>query len=275
MAPGPDGFVIASAAELHLILIWSSALGQAERILADIRNRLVVREVVSIAWTRARFSENLTRFYGTHLPPESEKERHCGTAPFLVIVVEDARPVYRRRWTNRGPATVNAALFDAKLRYRRWTGNAHRVHTSDTRDEAARNLFFLLGRRPSSYSEGPRLWDGRIEKRARDLSGADGWTTFAELLEAVRLVTPCAVSEPLRNDTVDLVVDDVWWAEVIVNGRRVVGNGSTSIARVARRDVVVRLHASGRRVREPSRLIRWVHPLVAGYRTALHLLSDG
>ena len=263
-----------SANELHLVIIWSSALGHAERILTDLRSRFVVREVISLTWTPERFSENLTRFYGTHLPPGSEKECHCGTAPFLVVVVEDAKPVYRRRWTNRGPAAVNTALFGAKLRYRYWTGNAYSIHTSDTREEAAHNLFFLLGRRPSSYAEGRRSWDGRVEARAHDLLGADGWATLDQLLEAIGHVTPCSVSEGSRADTVDLVVDDVWWADIIVNGRRVTGADSTSIASVAGRDLAVCLHAGGRPVREPSRILRWVRPLVAAFRAASRLFSD-
>jgi len=254
--------------EIHLILIWSNARRHAERIIADIASQFVVREVVSLAWTPERFSENLTRFYGTHLPPQSEKERQCGTAPFLVIVVEDSRPVYRRRWTNRGWATVNTALFDAKLRYRRWAESAYAVHTSDTREEAAHDLFFLLGRRPSSWTDDRGLWDGTIEERSADVMGVDGWATFDELLEAIRLVTPCAVSAGLTEDTVDLVVDDVWWAEVIANGRRDGGDRSISVVRVAGRDVAVRLQASGRHVREPSRIVHWLRPLVAGFRAA-------
>jgi hypothetical protein len=264
--------------EIHLILIWSNARSHADRIMADIGSQFVVREVVSLAWTPERFSENLTRFYGTHLPPQSEKERHCGTAPFLVIVVEDSRPVYRRRWTNRGWATVNTALFRAKLRYRRWAGSAYGVHTSDTREEAARDVFFLLGRRPSLYTEytdDRGLWDGTIEERSADLTGADGWATFDELLEAIRLVTPCSVSAGLAEDTVDLVVDDVWWAEVIANGRRVGGDRSISVVSVAGRDVVLRLHASGRRVREPSRMVRWIRPLVGGFRAASQCFRGG
>ena len=78
------------------------------------------------------FARNLSRMYGDDLPPNSAKELHCGNGPFLVAVVEDLRPRYRLRRTNRGLRILNSAVFDARRRYRRWTDGGYKVHASDS-----------------------------------------------------------------------------------------------------------------------------------------------
>ena len=35
------------------------------------------------------FGKNLTSFYGTNLPPNSKKEKHCGNGEFLLITFYD------------------------------------------------------------------------------------------------------------------------------------------------------------------------------------------
>src|SRR5437870_2662005 len=82
-----------------------SALDEAPRILTDIEQNFVIRDVFMVEWSKQDFSRSLTRFYGGLLPDNAEKETHCGTDPFLVAVVEDRGPVYAPR---RSPkASVN------------------------------------------------------------------------------------------------------------------------------------------------------------------------
>lgn len=205
--------------EVHVFLLWSNALGSSDRILADIRSRFRVLDVFSVEWSREHFAHNLTRFYGQTLPSGSEKEVHCGVGPFLVVVVEDPQPAYARRRTTRGQVTLNVRMFDAKKRYRRWTGGGHRVHATVNPREADKDLFLLLGLRTASYAS-REDWAGNVVTLRRDLTGADGWESRAELLTAVETVTGY-VALDARNgaeESLELLVNNAWWAARIANG---------------------------------------------------------
>jgi hypothetical protein len=202
--------------EIHVFVLWSRARNQQERILADLRRQFIVLDVAELGWHPARFSESLTCLYGTALPPNSDKERECGTGPPLAIVVADHRPRYGLRRTTRGMARVNARTFAAKRRYRRWTGGGHRVHATQTPGEAERDLYLLLGRRPSSYALAH--WDGSVREAPGDLFGADGWRSLGELCTAFELSLPyvllgdAAVLQGREEDAERLVVlAEEWW----------------------------------------------------------------
>ncbi len=213
-----DGAEPDSESEVHVFLLWSEALDKAGDILEDIDARFTVRE--------EHFAQNLTRFYGQTLLAGSEKELHCGVDPFLVVVVEDGRPRYGQRRTSRGKLHVNTRMFDAKARYRRWTGRGHRVHATVNRREADKDLFLLLGRRAAFYeTSSNQRWNGTILEERRDLIGASGWKTRSELLTALEAaIGYVAVGEVRSSDGEDLdetptlLVENLWWAARIANG---------------------------------------------------------
>jgi hypothetical protein len=228
--------------ETQLFLLWSKARHAEERILGDITSHFTVLEMIEIAWSRGEtFSRNLTRMYGDALPPGSDKEVHCGDGPMLAVVVRDERPRYRIRRTNRGPKWTNSNVFDARSRYREWTGGGHRVHASDSVTEAERNLVFLLGRPtddfPSSTSS-----DGVAHGRAGDPIGTHNWVSTDELLVALG-AHGCALvsrSEGPDGSTLTVRTPDAWWAEHIAAGTPVgdrmlevpVGTGSVRLTLV-------------------------------------------
>ena len=176
------------APEIHVFVIWSRALDEAPRILTDIEQNFVIRDVFMVEWSKQDFSRSLTRFYGGLLPDNAEKETHCGTDPFLVAVVEDRGPVYAPR---RSPkASVNVRTFDAKQRYRSWTGGGHRIHASVDPDEAERDLFLLTGRRPADYLRVDESWNGVVSRFRSGPTGGRGWRHVTELMTAIELSTP-------------------------------------------------------------------------------------
>ena len=174
--------------EIHVFVLWSNALSQEQRILRDISDEFVVLDVRRVSWPVPEFSWNLTRFYGGTLPPRAEKEMHCGTDPFLVVVIEDSTPTYAPRRTPKG--VVNARTFDAKQRHRRWTGGGHRIHASLDPIEAEHDLFLLLGRRTDDYRATRVPWNGEIAAGPDGPVGAAGWESVAELLTAIEVATP-------------------------------------------------------------------------------------
>jgi hypothetical protein len=217
------------APELHLFILWEHAYARRAEILRDLASRFRIADVSELSWSRDKFSENLTRFYGTNLPDNSFKEVHCGTGPFTVVLVVDEAPQLGARNTSKGRADVNTAVFDAKARYRSWTGGGHRIHATNTPAEAAHDLMLLLGAIPTHFS-GAR-WDGQTRSLQRDLQGARGWTSLSELFEtlgaaSVYLVLrnferlPEELPDPEHPD-VDFLVKDRRDFAFVANARKV------------------------------------------------------
>lgn len=215
--------------ELHLFLLWSRARRREAEIVADIRSTFRVVEAVEVTWSRRRFAANLSRFYGEKLPPGSRKQWHCGSGPFLVVVVEDARPDYET--VDGGRAVVNRRMLDARARYRELTGGGHRVHaTLDTR-EFEHDVFLLLGHGVEHYARA-RPWDGRVVAVRRETTGSGGWGSVDELYRALTVTMPWVVlggkSEVVPSavaglgdstSDLELLVEDAWWGESTVLGR--------------------------------------------------------
>ena len=200
--------------EIHVFVLWSNALSQEERILRDLADEFTIREVRRVSWPASEFSWNLTRFYGGTLPPRAEKERHCGTDPFLVVVIEDSTPTYAPRRTPKG--VVNARTFDAKQRHRRWTGGGHRIHASLDPVEAEHDLLLLLGRRTDDYRTSRAPWNGEITAGPEGPVGAHGWASVAELLSAIEVATPYVVLDQ-GDDELELLVPALTRAALTAN----------------------------------------------------------
>jgi hypothetical protein len=198
--------------EVCVFVIWSTARRFSDAILDDLQKRFVVVDVVELTWSRERFTHHLTRFYGTALPPDSDKERQCGTDPFLVIVALDLHPRYGIRRTTGGFRRVNVRAAAAKRRYRRLAGGGFAVHGSLDAGEARRDLRLLLGLDPADMLD--RRWDGTV----RSVSvGALEWSSTDELIGAIGSAAP-ATLESDDGSTVVVQTDDPWWAAVIAGG---------------------------------------------------------
>lgn len=207
---------------MYLFLLWSEARREEGRILADIAAHFTILDLVEVAWTPDEtFARSLSRMYGDDLPPNSDKEVHCGTGPFLVAVVEDQRPSYRVRRTNRGPKLLNSSVFDARRRYRQWTGGGHRVHASDSMGETRRNLALLFGKRVEDF-RGRRAVVGEAIRRVdADLVGTDGWASLEQLELALQVHGGRVMPRSADSDRVQVVASDLWWMRLIAGGREI------------------------------------------------------
>ena len=74
------------------MIIWKNALFKKEEILDDLSSNFKIRNKFIVNWSDKNFSNNLSRFYGTSLPDNSQKELHCGHGKFLLIIFEDLNP---------------------------------------------------------------------------------------------------------------------------------------------------------------------------------------
>ncbi len=186
--------------ELHLFIIWEKARHIEDKIIEDIRIKFKIVKVFEITWTKRNFSKNLSRFYGTKLPPGSSKEKHCGTGPFLLVVVEDKNPVYEELETSKGLAEVNSNLFSSKSLHREWSGGGHRVHATNSIRETEHDLMLLTGYTTEEFYKkfGSSVPDKK-EKINSDLMGHDGWGSIGEFF---KVLNHCEQYVVLRNFSV-------------------------------------------------------------------------
>jgi peptidoglycan/xylan/chitin deacetylase (PgdA/CDA1 family) len=94
-------------------------------------------------------------------------------------------------------------MFDAKQRYRSWTGGGHRIHASVDPVEAEHDLFLLLGRRAEDYLHVEGRWTGEVGE-VRELAGTGGWRDVDELVTAIGVATRSQRLPPAAHPGPDL-----------------------------------------------------------------------
>lgn len=168
--------------ELHAFIIWEKALRLRGRIVKDLKKKFEILRVYEISWSENTVSNNFSRFYGTNLPPGSDKERHCGNGPFWLIIINDHKPCYEVRETSKGRRSVNLNTFNSKDLYREWTGGGHKIHSTTCAEEINHDIALLLGVSPLDFIKNNSSgWDGEIEKYQYDIVGSNGWKSVEQL----------------------------------------------------------------------------------------------
>lgn len=147
---------------LHLLIIWSSALEKKDYILEDLKSHFSNIRVFKVHWDSNLFFENYQTFYAhslKHLNPKQfgsvirNKINHCGASDFIAIVFEDLHPKMEMRETSNGVHMVNVNVFDKKTEYRQITGGGHRIHSSDNPWETNKDLTLLFGLNAEDFAK--------------------------------------------------------------------------------------------------------------------------
>lgn len=174
--------------DLHMFVLWERAKPEWDTILRSISQRFSLIQVFSNRWSKEHVSNNFLRLYGSApnnaLSEALTKERRdaVGEGEFLLIVVEDSKPVYGFEQTFSGKVEmVNRNITAAKAEYRKIAGGGIRIHSSNSIAEFFRDCTLLLG---------IDLLQGVLESEpssdrttlAQDLAGTDGWGSVAQLL---------------------------------------------------------------------------------------------
>lgn len=196
--------------EIHLFIIWSKASHQRKNILSDIDSKFIILDIYNVSWSKNIFSENLSRLYGESLPENSNKEQHCGNDTFTCIIVKDKNPLYKTRQTSKGIRVVNINLFDAKKKYRSWTGGGHKIHATDNTEETRIQLMLLLRKKYDNYlilNE-----DSVIEKvYNQNLIGCNGWKSLEEVFGVLNSTINYVILRNFENlhDEMDSLHPDI------------------------------------------------------------------
>ncbi len=211
--------------ELHLFIIWQRGRYKEQEILADMMEHFVILHRYAITWSQDLVSSNFTRFYGVRLPSNSVKEQECGTGEFLLCVVRDEHPIYGLRHTTAGDAIVNTNMFDAKSRYRDWTGGGHKIHATNSEDETNHDLTLLVGKNIKDFLQESHPSDA-LEFLQKDLEGAIVWTSLEHLFYVLNNTVSYVIlrgslepssTPPFYCDT-DIITPEYENFRMIVNG---------------------------------------------------------
>ena len=195
--------------EIHLFIIWENALYKKDEILEDIKNNFEIVKKYMVTWTQEKFAENMSRFYGSNLPKGCGKVQHCGTGPFMLIIVRDKNPKYEERETSKGNFIVNARMFDKKAYYRELTGGGHKVHATNNVIETNHDITLLLHQSLKDFmKEIDKSNDNNEEKLEQDLIGADGWKNVEEMFYALNNCTNYAILRNYENLPEEIYVNE-------------------------------------------------------------------
>lgn len=207
----------ASAPECQLLVFWRWPRDGMDEILATVSEDFAIRRVARLHWTPGRIVENFQRFYAMPSGTAYQKYTQAGALPFMLVLVEDPAPVYRYRVAGgSGYKLVNARSFDLKQRLR---SRGLALHGTNTPREFRRDVAFLLGAPAAAAQARHERWSGVVEDVHRDIVGAEGWRSLAEVFAVLNEAVDYVV---LRNfeglpdehvlgphGDVDLLVDDV------------------------------------------------------------------
>jgi len=218
--------------EVHLIIIWSKGLYQQDKIIKDVKTKFTLLQEYAVTWTKDKFPENLSRFYGENLPKNSRKQLHCGADTFLCLVVKDHSPKYDIRTTSKGNKVVNINLFDSKQEYRSWTGGGHKIHATDNVSETMYQLTLLTNKQYSDYLNTESKSCERISLKS-DLVGAGGWASISDVFSVLNQVSNYIVLRNYDNleeevnslhPDIDVLCDDKNLFVRLINGKPTTSN---------------------------------------------------
>lgn len=221
--------------ELHLFIIWSNAGYKKDEILSDMSSRFKILGIHTVTWQKEHFTSNLTRFYGENLPPNSNKEKLCGSGPFTLAVVMDEAPLYRTRMTSKGPKVVNVDIFDSKEMYRHWTGDGHMIHGTNSDAELRHDLVLLTGYSKDDYIRMSEERGELLTEPFGEMPGENGWEDMSRILYVLNETTDYVI---LRNFSglfsdynrsvhgdIDILTPDRYLARLALNAKPVHKSG--------------------------------------------------
>lgn len=159
----------------------------------------------SVTWTDALANRNLERLYHND---RGARERHqkIGSGPFLAAVVRDDNPKYAFDMLPSGDVDyINTNVVDAKRYLRSVTESPlfrYNVHSSNSANEAARDIILILGVERFCELQEYRGLPRSLDYPVGDVSGAQGWRSWNELLDVMNLGVDYVFLRPYRDRSV-------------------------------------------------------------------------
>ena len=228
---------IYSKKELHLIIIWENGRYKEKEIIKSISEKFELVEKYKINWNKNLFGKNLTTFYGTNLPPKSEKEIHCGKGEFLLLIFYDNDPKYGYVETSKGKEKVNTNIFACKEKFRDLTGGGHKIHSTNSPLETNHDLTLLLGINYNDYEislknklDKNKENENIVKNIPNNIIGVNGWESLEQLFYVMNSSLDYVVMRNFEylpdnrfskeHGDIDFLVKDLDQAVFITNAQR-------------------------------------------------------
>ena len=223
--------------ELHLIIIWKNGRYKEQEIVKSVNEEFDLVEKYKINWDKNLFGKNLTTFYGTNLPPNSKKEKHCGNGEFLLLTFYDNYPKYDYVETSRGTEKVNLNVFLIKEKFRNWTGGGHKIHATNSINETNHDLILLLGLNYYDYKKSIKEKFNNINEDknfikyiSSNVTGVDGWKSLDQLFYVMNGTVEYVILRNFENlpnnnfskdhEDIDFLVRDIDQAVYVTNAEK-------------------------------------------------------
>jgi hypothetical protein len=256
------------ASELGLFVLSASVHSQQGWLLDHLRARFEVRGVHEVHWAPELAAASFARLFPAEsaLAGRISSDDLAAETPLLVVTVVDREPRHRQREASRGTEPINVAFAEAATALRARTTGGWRAYGVESAAHAARDLMLLLGTDPGTYlGEHPRPWVGTVEQVRRDLSGAEGWASPAELFHVLNHTVRYLVIRNFEgmpqslhvnfHEDVDLLTDDYPGLAAVMNARPhprcILPCGGPHWVRIAGKDMWFDLRFVGDRYFDP------------------------
>ena len=133
--------------EQHLFVLWENAREKEQEILKEIKAQFTVLKEYEIEWSKDRFLDNLSSFYGHDHTGIIEVEYQRGNGKFLVVLVEDNDPLHKNVHTTKGEVSVNQKMYNLKQKIRNeFFEGKYLIHCTNTIEETRHDICLLLGK---------------------------------------------------------------------------------------------------------------------------------
>ena len=196
----------------YLFLIWNSAYPDFDKVRKYLSQRFIISHETEIYWDEYLFEMNLNRFYFDSPTMAKVKRVETGYGPFKVLLVKDENPKFGEVMIRGLVEKVNLNIFDSKQYLRELTGGGHKIHASNSLDEARSNSLMLgiNNKNKILFSNPP---------------GSIYWNSLTEALDFLDNFMPYLVLRGVDdilfnrnpNDDIDLLVVDSKKAAFLLN----------------------------------------------------------
>lgn len=199
---------------IFIFIIWKNAYKHRKEIILDIKDNFNIRNIIRIKWDSNKWEENLSRLYGAKLEDIKAKIKECGKEEFTLIILEDPKPVYKKRTTSHGEEIVNINMFDKKNKYRELTGGGFLIHASNSIKETNHDLTLLLGFNIEDYLVHFDLNKNEVEYK-NNVIGCDGWNNISDILYVLNNCCNYVVLRDFENDLEELNYNANYDADIL------------------------------------------------------------
>ena len=185
--------------EHHLFILWENARNKEQEVLDEIKSQFKILKEYEIEWNKDKFLENLSSFYGFDHTGKFEVIYERGNGKFLVVLVEDDKPIHKTVNTTKGFVSVNEKMYNLKQRIRnQYYDGKFLIHCTNTQQETRHDICLLLNKNLTDLLN-TEILDGQRISIVQNLPAIDGWKSLEQVFYVLNETCKYAVLRCFEN----------------------------------------------------------------------------